>query len=124
VVGGTALLGMSNYGFKSEASAECLTGNMKLATLPSAEKILDSNFEGKTVPVTLDRESDAGVIFMTCADLPELFLAVLSDAEIRSAIDRGLTNAFSKQGRKVSVYTNGSIAGPQIQTMVRVISAA
>jgi hypothetical protein len=90
----------------------------------SAEKILDSHFEGTSVPLTLDREGEAGVIFLTCADLPELFLAVTSDGEIRSAIDRGLRNAFCKDGRRVYVYTNGSISGPQIGAMVRVVPAA
>ena len=92
--------------------------------LPSAEKILKSDFSGTFVPITLDRDSEAGVIFMTCADLPELFLAVTSDDQIRSAIDQGLTNAFCKEGREVYVYTNGSISGPKIGAMVRVVSAA
>lgn len=97
---------------------------MKLATLPSAEKILGSKFEGTSVPLTLDRENEAGIIFMTCALLPELFLAVKTDDEIRAAIDSGLRNAFSKEGHEVSVYTNGSISGPKIGTMVRVVPAA
>lgn len=95
-----------------------------MSDLQSAEKILQSDFDGRAVPLTLDRESEAGVIFMTCADLPELFLAVTSDDKIRSAIDLGLKNAFCKEGREVHVYTNGSIAGPKIGTMVRVVSAA
>ncbi|MDI1262380.1 MAG: hypothetical protein PS018_03865 [bacterium] len=94
-----------------------------MTELPSAEKILHSHFEGTSVPITLDRDSEAGVIFMTCADLPELFLAVTSDDEIRSAIDRGLKGAFCAEGREVYVYTNGSIAGPKIGAMVRVVSA-
>jgi hypothetical protein len=99
-------------------------GNKTVTTLRSAEKILESNFEGKSVPITLIRESEAGVTFVTCEELPELFLAVTSDDEIRSAIDRGLRNAFCKDGRDVSVYTNGSISGPRIGAMVRVVSAA
>jgi hypothetical protein len=95
-----------------------------MTTLPSAEKILVSKFEGTSVPITLDRENEAGVIFMTCEALPELFLAVTSDDEIRAAIDRGLRNAFCKEGHKTSVYTNGSIAGPKIAAMVRVVPAA
>jgi hypothetical protein len=94
---------------------------MKVATLSSAEKILGTTFEGKFAPVTLARENEAGVIFLTCADLPELFLAVMTDGEIRAAIDCGLQSAFAKEGHEVSVYTNGSIDGPQIGTMVRVI---
>lgn len=99
-------------------------GTPKVTALNSAEKILESSFEGKSVPVTLIRDSEAGVIFMTCEELPELFLAVTSDDEIRTAIDRGLTNAFCKDGRSVSVYTNGSISGPRIGAMVRVVPAA
>lgn len=95
-----------------------------MTTLDSAERILESKFEGKSVPVTLTRETEAGVIFMTCDDLPELFLAVTSDDEIRPAIDRGLKNAFCADGREVSVYTNGSISGPKIGAMVRVVPAA
>jgi hypothetical protein len=90
----------------------------------SAEKILESDHDGTVVPVTLERESEAGVIFLTCAELPELFLAVASPSNLRSAIDRGLKNAFCKEGREVSVYTNGSLSGPQIGAMVRVVSAA
>lgn len=92
--------------------------------LPSAEKILKSEVKGTCVPITLDRENEAGVIFVTCADLPELFLAVTSDDQIRSAIDRGLSNAFCNEGREVHVYTNGSISGPKIGAIVRVVSAA
>ncbi|MCW5692211.1 MAG: hypothetical protein KIT48_07590 [Pseudolabrys sp.] len=99
-------------------------GTAKVSTLDSAERILESNFSGKSVPITLIRENEAGVIFMTCDELPELFLAVTSDDEIRPAIDRGLRNAFCKEGREVSVYTNGSISGPQIGAMVRVVPAA
>lgn len=99
-------------------------GTRPVTTLDSAKKILDSDFEGKSVPITLLRENEAGVIFMTCEDLPELFLAVTSDDEIRGAIDRGLKNAFFAEGRRVSVYTNGSINGPAIDAMVRVLPAA
>jgi hypothetical protein len=90
----------------------------------SAEKLLAKAVQGEIASVMLDRENEAGIIFMTSEELPELFLAVKSDEDVRPAIDRGLKNAFCRDGYEVFVYTNGSITGPTIATMVRVVPAA
>ena len=95
----------------------------RVSPVPSAEKILSQRYDGTAVPVTLNLESEAGVIFLTCKEIPELFVAVTSDGEIRGALDRSLKNAFCKEGREVFVYTNGSLSGPEIGAMVRVVPA-
>ena len=69
--------------------------------------------------MALSREDEAGVIFISCADLPSVFIAVKDESSIRSAIDVCLTNAFIHQGVKASVYTNGKLSGPTINTVVK-----
>lgn len=71
-------------------------------------------------PITVQRADDTGMIFLTCADIPDLFVAVKNEAEIRAALERVLKVAFDGNG-KPQVYTNGSIAGPSISTIVRII---
>lgn len=67
----------------------------------------------------LARDDDAGVIFISCTAIPELFIAVADESSIRGAIDTGLKNAFTQHGLKAAVYTNGSIAGPEIHAVVK-----
>lgn len=67
----------------------------------------------------LAREDDAGMIFISCDLIPDLFIAVDSEASLRGAIDTGLKNAFTRPGLQTHVYTNGSISGPKIHTVVK-----
>jgi hypothetical protein len=86
--------------------------------LDSATKLILTEAKGRFVPVVLRREDECGLIFIDCDDIPELFLAVKSEDEIRSVIDRGLKNAFLENGKSVQVFTNGSISGPTIDACV------
>ena len=72
-------------------------------------------------PVALNRVDDDGLIILTCEDIPELFVAVRADEEIRPALDRVLKVAFGEKGGKPQVYTNGSVEGPTIDTLVRIV---
>ena len=94
-----------------------------MATLSSADKMVSRKSEGQFIAVTLRREDEAGIAFLGCDEMPELFIAVKSDDEIRNAIDCGLKGAFSKDGRQVQVFTNGKIAEPSISVVVRLIDA-
>ena len=67
----------------------------------------------------LAREDEAGMIFISCKAIPDLFIAVDSEASIRAAIDRGLKNAFDHTGLETHVFTNGSLDGPTIDTVVK-----
>ena len=67
----------------------------------------------------LSREDEVGMIFISCDRIPELFIAVDDEANVRSAIDQCMRNAFESSGFKAHVFTNGSIAGPNIETVVK-----
>lgn len=67
----------------------------------------------------LAREDDAGMIFISCNTIPDLFIAVDSESSLRNAIDRGLKNAFEHTGLQAHVYTNGTITGPKINAVVK-----
>jgi hypothetical protein len=69
--------------------------------------------------VVLSREDEGGMIFISSADLPEVFIAVQNEDSVRMAIDTCLNNAFAPSGARTSVYTNGSISGPQINAVVK-----
>ena len=68
---------------------------------------------------TLSREDEAGMIFISCGKLPNMFIALNDEGAIRSAIDTCLTNSFEPSGLKAHVFTNGSISGPEIHTVVK-----
>jgi len=69
---------------------------------------------------TLNRNDDAGMIFLSCDGMPEMFVAVTSESDIRSAIDISLKQALSEGVSRVQVFTNGKICGPQIDTVVKI----
>jgi hypothetical protein len=68
----------------------------------------------------MHRKDESGVIFLTCDRIPEFFVAVTSEDEIRPALDRNLKVAFGSKGQKTEVFTNGSLSGPTIETVVRI----
>lgn len=69
--------------------------------------------------VKLRRVDEAGLIFLTCDDLPEFFVSLLSESDVRTAIDETLKTAFADICEGAQVYTNGKIDGPSIDTLVR-----
>jgi len=69
---------------------------------------------------SLSREDSGGVVFLSCADIPELFVAVAEETQIRRAIDESLKNVFEAPNRRVQVFPNGSFAGPNIDTIVKI----
>ena len=71
---------------------------------------------------TLSREDEAGMIFISCDRLPDVFIAVKEETSIRSAIDTCLRSALEPvepNGLQAHVFTNGSVAGPKIHTVVK-----
>ena len=68
---------------------------------------------------TLSREDEAGMIFISCSKLPNMFIALNDEKQVRSAIDTCLTNSFEPNGVKAQVFTNGSITGPDIHAVVK-----
>lgn len=69
--------------------------------------------------IALSREDEGGMIFISCALLPQVFIAVDSEDTVRKAIDTCLKNAFEPNGMTAHVFTNGSIKGPIIDTVVK-----
>jgi hypothetical protein len=64
------------------------------------------------------REDEAGIIHLTCDAVADLYIAVMSEDEIRPAIERGLKKVMGARGyKKVSVKTDGSLAGPLITSI-------
>ena len=68
----------------------------------------------------IDRSDEQGLILLCCAKIPEMFAAVRSEDEIRTAIDLCLKNALSGNGRHIQVFTNGRLDGPVIGALVKV----
>lgn len=66
------------------------------------------------------RADEVGVIHLTCDEVKNLYIAVLSEDEIRPAIERGLKKVMQSRGYKeVMVSTNGSLAGPVINSIAQ-----
>ena len=65
------------------------------------------------------REDAAGLIMLSCEKIPEMFAAVKSEDEIRSAIDVCLKNALSRDGIKIQVFTNWRLDVPVIGAVVK-----
>lgn len=89
-----------------------------MAMLASAKKMASTRIEGQFIPVQLHREVEGGVIFLSCEQLPELFVAVTSDDHTRKALESGLKNAFASDEKRVQVFTNGKVDGPTIDAVV------
>ena len=71
--------------------------------------------------VPLKREDESGLIFISCDSLPQVFIAVKDEASVRGAIDTCLKNAFEPGGVIAHVFTNGSVSGPIINTVVKLV---
>lgn len=64
------------------------------------------------------RADEAGVIHLTCDAVKDLYIAVLSEDEIRPAIERGLKKVMGARGvKKVKVETDASLTGPLITSI-------
>lgn len=87
--------------------------------LDSCQSAAASEFISEFREFTLSREDEAGVIFISCGALPTVFIAVNGENDIRDAIGTCLSNAFSENGLRADVFTNGSVAGPTIHTVVK-----
>lgn len=90
---------------------------MNVHVTPNFEEDCTSKLVSEFREFSLAREDDAGMIFVSCDAIPELFIAIKNENDLRCAIDICLTNAFD--GVKASVFTNGSIKGPTIKTVVK-----
>lgn len=81
---------------------------------------ITSESEGTFQKFSLTRENKAGMIMLSCSEMPGFLLTATSEREIREVIDAGLKVALSDRGSRVQVYTNGSITGPRIGTVVEI----
>jgi hypothetical protein len=68
--------------------------------------------------LTLSREDEGGMIFVSCSALPTLFIAVSDENDIRDAIVTCLSNIFMMNRFHIDVFINSSIKEQKIQTMV------
>lgn len=66
------------------------------------------------------RADEDGLILLSCDKVPDMFAAVLSEADIRPSIETCLKNALGEDGRRVQVFTNGKLDGPVIGTVVKI----
>lgn len=66
----------------------------------------------------LRRQDKNGVISLVCDQLDDFYIAVLSEDDIRPAIERGLKKVMQNRGfAQVRVETHGSLAGPIIKSI-------
>lgn len=66
------------------------------------------------------REDQEGLVLLSCEKIPDMFAAVMSEDDIRTAIDTCLKNALARSGERVQVFTNGKLDGPIISTIVKI----
>lgn len=81
---------------------------------------LEPDQKSEFYPVKVTRNDRAGLIFLSCEDVPDFFATLLAEEDIRPCLDQLLKTAFADKGRKREVYTNGKIDGPTIDTVVRI----
>jgi hypothetical protein len=67
----------------------------------------------------IQREDVEGIIMLSCDKIPEMFAAVMTEEEIRPAIDTCLKNALGRDGVKIQVFTNGRLDVPVIAAVVK-----
>ena len=70
--------------------------------------------------VVLVRNHGAGMVLLSCDNIPELFVAVASASKLRNAIDFSLKQALSEGAKRVQVFTKGSTIGLMIDTVVKI----
>ncbi len=68
--------------------------------------------------IKLTRDNREGLIFLTCDMIPEFFVTLFDEKDVRPAVDEMLKKAFSNVPCSIQVYTNGRIDGPTIDTIV------
>ena len=66
------------------------------------------------------RNHDAEMVFLSCDNIPELFVAATSESKLRNAIDFSLKQALSEGAKRVQVFTKGSITRLMIDTVVKI----
>jgi hypothetical protein len=91
-----------------------------MAAMHTDRKNIMPDNKSNYYPVRLTRVDKGGLIFITCADIPELFVTLLSEDDIHNAVHETLKTAFADISPQAQVFTNGSIGGPSIETVVRI----
>jgi hypothetical protein len=83
-------------------------------------KNLSPDHKSNYYPVRLTRIDKEGLIILTCPDIPEFFVTLLSEDAIHDAVQETLKTAFADIGPEAQVFLNGRIDGPSIETIVRI----
>jgi hypothetical protein len=91
-----------------------------MAAMHTDPKTLSPDHTSNYYPVKLTRVDREGLIFLTCTDIPEFFVTLLSENDIHDAVHETLKTAFAEIGSEAQVFTNGCIDGPLIETVVRI----
>lgn len=74
--------------------------------------------EAESEQFTLRREDKNGIISLVCDQIDEFYIAVLSEDEIRPAIERGVKKIMLSRGfERVRVETADSLVGPVITSI-------
>jgi hypothetical protein len=81
----------------------------------------DTAANQSVLELSLIREDEGGLVFLSCVDIPNLFIASKSSGEdLRKAIDSALKSAFYSNAKRVQVFTNGRLDGPSIDALVKI----
>jgi hypothetical protein len=91
-----------------------------MAAMHTDPKNLAPDHKSNYYPVKLTRIDKEGLIFLTCADIPDFFVTLLSEDDIHDAVQETLKIAFADISPEAQVFTNGRIDGPSIETVVRI----
>lgn len=91
-----------------------------MAAMHTQRKNLAPDQKSIYYPVKLTRVDKEGLIFLTCADIPEFLVTLLSEDNLYDAVHQTLKTAFADISSDAQVFTNGRIDGPSIETVVRI----
>ncbi len=85
----------------------------------------DKNNLGESTPcfeIPIRRRDFDSLIMLDTPKIPGMLAGITEEDSIREAIEICFKNALERDGRKINVFTNGSLTGPTIQTVVQFVN--
>ncbi len=76
----------------------------------------------KCFEIPIRRRDVDNLIMLDTPKIPGMLAGITEENSIREAIEICFKNALERDGRKITVFTNGSLAGPTIKTVVQFVN--
>ncbi len=87
--------------------------------------LCDKNNLGESTPcfeIPIRRRDVDNLIMLDTPKIPGMLAGITEEDSIREAIEVCFKNALERDGRKITVFTNGSLTGPTIKTVVQFVN--